>query len=308
MLQYASKLAVLLGAASLLAVGQTPSPDPFNIRVDSTLVLAPVTVTDSAHRYVLGLEKENFRIFEDDVEQEIKQFSGEDAPLSVGLIVDTSGSMGSKLDISRKAVAQFLRSMNATDEAFLVEFSDQAQLTQGLTHDTGAILEKLKSAQSGGMTALFDALFMGLREMKKAANPRKTLLVISDGGDNNSVLSAKEVLDFIREADVQVYAMGVFEAFPSLGLSLAELSGPRLLSGIAEQTGGRTFAASSLDALPGIADRIGIELRNQYVLAYSPSNRERNGEYRRLQVKLVDPPGMTGLKARWRLGYYAPSE
>jgi VWFA-related protein len=307
--QYRSKLALFLAYSfSSAAFAQTSAPDSLNIRVDTTLVLVPVTVTDSTNRYVLGLDKENFRVFEDDAEQKIKQFSGEDAPLSVGLLVDTSGSIGSKIDICRKAVEQFLKTMNADDEAFLVEFSDRANLVVPLTHDTSKIADKLTSVQTGGMTALFDALFTGLREMKQAHNPRKTLLVISDGGDNNSVFSAKEVLDLVREADVQVYAMGVFEPFLSLGLSSAELAGPRLLKGIAEQTGGRTFAAANLDALPGIAARIGIELRNQYVLAYSPGNQVRDGKYRHLDVKLKAPDGVTGLKARWRLGYYAPME
>lgn len=294
---------VLPLALLVLSASAQDAPD---IHVQTTLVLVPVTVTDSANRYVLGLEKQNFRIFEDDTEQKIKQFSGEDAPLSVGLIVDTSASIGSKLDLCREAVKQFLRTMNDGDESFLVEFNDRAQLTAGITRDSAEITRKLGLATSGGRTALFDALYVGLREMKKATNPRKTLLVISDGGDNNSVFSAKEILDLVREADVQIYAMGVFEPLASAGLSVSELAGPRLLSGIAEQTGGRAFAASTLEELPTIAGRIGIELRNQYVLAYSPSDQAKNGKYRKLAVKLSQAEGLTGLKARWRAGYYAP--
>ncbi|HLJ50436.1 MAG TPA: VWA domain-containing protein [Bryobacteraceae bacterium] len=288
--------------ASLAAFAQPP------IRVDSTLVVVPVTVTDGANRYVLGLEKQNFQVFEDSVKQDIKQFSGEDAPLSVGFIVDTSASIGGKLDICRAAVAQFLKTMNAADEAFLVEFNDHAELTVAFTRDTSRIVDKLTRATSGGTTALFDALYAGLHEMKKASNPRKTLLLISDGGDNSSVFSAKQILNFAREADVQIYAMGVFEAFPVFRLSVAESAGPHLLSEITEQTGGRAFAAPNLDALPGIAARIGIELRNQYVLAYSPANKDKDGKYRRLDVKVAQPEGISGLKARWRQGYYAPAE
>src|SRR5258708_37075017 len=132
---------------------QPPAAPAPNIRVDTTLVLVPVTVTDASNRYVLGLEKQNFRVFEDSAEQQIKQFSGEDAPLSVGLIVDTSGSIGGKLDICREAVLQFLKTMNAEDEAFLVEFSDSAQLIVGLTRDTRQIADKLTSAQPGGPTS-----------------------------------------------------------------------------------------------------------------------------------------------------------
>src|SRR5260370_40850086 len=155
---------------------QLPAQPSPNIRVDTTLVLVPVTVTDAPNRYVLGLEKQDFHVFEDSAEQKIKQFSGEDAPLSVGVIVDTSGSIGDKLDIRREAVMQFLKTMNAEDEAFLVEFSDRAQLVVGVTRDTEQIVNKLTAAQAGGTTALFDGLYVGLKEMKNAHNPRKTLL------------------------------------------------------------------------------------------------------------------------------------
>jgi VWFA-related protein len=224
------------------------------------------------------------------------------------LLVDTSGSMGAKLGTSRQAVIEFLKTLNASDEAFLVEFSDQAELAVGLTSDSGAIENKLTSVTSGGLTALLDAVHTGLQEMKRAKNPRKALLIISDGGDNNSRYTATQIADLVREADVQIYAMGVFEPVLSFGLSSAEMSGPKLLSEIAEQTGGRALAATNLRELPGIAERIGIELRNQYVLAYSPANKNRDGKYRKVQVKLDQPKALPALKARWRLGYYAPND
>lgn len=298
---------VLLFSLSFPVWAQPPATPRADIRVDTTLVLVPVTVTDASNRYVLGLQKQNFHVLEDGVEQTIKQFAGEDAPLSVGFIVDTSGSIGSKIELCRQAVIQFSKTMNAQDEAFLVTFSDQAQVVAPFTHDTGKISEQLTAAQSGGMTALFDGVYAGLHEMRNSANPRKTLLVISDGGDNNSAFSAKEVLDRALAAGVQIYAMGVFESQSPGGLSLAELHGPRLLSNISEQTGGRAFAASTLDQLPEVAARIGIELRNQYVLAFTPTNQIHDGKYRRLEVKLAAPEGMSRLVARWRLGYYAPA-
>jgi Ca-activated chloride channel homolog len=277
-------------------------------RADTTLVLVPVSVTDPSNRYVLGLEKQDFHLFEDDVAQTITHFSSEDAPLSIGLLVDTSGSMGAKLDTSRRAVVEFLKTLNASDEAFLVEFSDQAELAVSLTSDAGAIENKLTSVTSGGLTALLDAVHTGLQEMKRAKNPRKALLIISDGGDNNSRFTATHIADLVREADVQIYAMGVFEPVLAFGVTSAEMSGPKLLSEIAEQTGGRALAATNLRELPGIAERIGIELRNQYVLAYSPSNKNRDGKYRKVQVKLDQPKSLPALKARWRLGYYAPND
>jgi Ca-activated chloride channel homolog len=303
------KALIFFAASSLFLVSaQSPDSSVTNIRVDSTLVLVPVTVTDASNRYVLGLQKQNFHVLEDEKEQQIKQFSGEDAPLSIGLIVDTSGSIGTKLDLCRSAVSQFMKTMNEDDEAFLVEFSDGAELVVGVTHNTGEIANKLGAVQPGGRTALFDGLYAGLQEMKKAHNPRKTLVVISDGGENSSVFSAKEIMQLSREANVQIYAMGVFEPVESAGLTAAERSGPRLLARIAEETGGREFAAASLDELPTIASRIAIELRNQYLLAYSPANPARDGKYRRVSVRILPPDGITGLKGRWRPGYYAPVE
>jgi Ca-activated chloride channel homolog len=279
-----------------------------SIRVNSTLVLIPVTVTDGQNRFVLGLDKQNFDLREDSAAQTIKEVVGEDAPLSVGLLVDVSGSMGQKLEISRRAVSQFLKTMNSDDEAFLVEFSDKAKLVLTFTKDTAVIESKMSSIQSGGLTALLDAVHIGVRQMRKAHNPRKALLIISDGGDNNSRYTANEVRDLVREADVQIYSMGVFESNPYLGITAAELSGPLLLTRMSEQTGGRVFAASSDSDLPSIATRIGIELRNQYVLAYSPSNSNHDGSYRHVNLKLKPPPGLPPLTAHWRLGYYAPND
>ncbi len=303
-------VAAFLTAFSQLAFAQNAQPPsrPIPLRVETTLVVIPVSVTDASNRFVLGLEKQNFSLLEDGVVQKVKQFAGEDAPLSIGLLVDVSGSMGTKLETSRQAVAEFLKTMDTHDEAFLIEFSDRAKLVAGFTDQAQEIDEKLTSAEPEGLTALLDAVSLGIDEMKKSKNPRKALLIVSDGGDNNSQYTSTQIKDLVREADVQIYAMGVFEQFPFAGLTSAELSGPRLLQEIAQQTGGRAFPARSFSALPAIARQIGIELRNQYVLAYSPSNEEKNGKYRKVQVKLNPPAGLSDLKARWRLGYYAPNQ
>ena len=320
-------LLAVFSACAVVALGQSdpqataPQTEALQsstaFRADSTLVLVPVSVTDPSNRYVLGLEKEAFHLSEDDVPQTIRFFSNEDAPLSIGLLVDVSGSMGAKLDTSRRAVIEFLKTLNAADEAFLVDFSDRAELAVPLTSKAGEIEDKLTSVTSGGLTAMLDAVHTGLQEMKRAKNPRKALLIISDGGDNNSRFTATEIEDLVREADVQIYAMGVFEpvlsfglgkAGAAAGLGAAEISGPKLLAEIADQTGGRALAATSLRDLPSIAERIGIELRNQYVLAYSPVNKNRDGKYRKVQVKLDQPKALPALKARWRAGYYAPND
>jgi Ca-activated chloride channel homolog len=285
----------------------TPVPRS-NIRVDSQLVLINVTVTDPLNRFVTGLEKENFKLFEDKVEQSVTHFASEDAPLSVGLVFDTSGSMGSKLAKSRQAVAQFFKTANPEDEFFLVQFNDRPELTQGFTTSLEEIQNRLTFTQAKGRTALLDGIMLAIHTMKKARNPRKALLIISDGGDNSSRYTESEIKNLVREADVQIYAIGIFEPFSARGRTAEELSGPGLLSEIAEQTGGRHFPVENLNELPDIAAKIGIELRNQYILGYAPINQERNGKYRRVQVKLVQTRGLPPLRVFSRLGYYAPIE
>ena len=280
-----------------------------NIRVQTELVLIPVTVTDPMNRFVTGLEKEYFRVFEDKVEQALSHFASEDAPLSVGIVFDTSGSMGSKLQKSRQAVAQFVKLANPEDEFFLVQFSDRPELTLGFTREPEEIQNRLTFTQSKGRTALLDGVYLAVHEMKKNAhNPRKALLIISDGGDNSSRYTESEIKNLVREADVQIYAIGIFEPAAARGRTAEELSGPSLLSEVAEQTGGRHFPVENLNELPDIAAKIGIELHNQYLLGYTPKNQEKDGKYRRVQVRLKQPPGMPPLRAFWRLGYYAPTQ
>jgi VWFA-related protein len=277
-----------------------------NIRVDSTLVLIPVTVTDPMNRFVTGLDKENFKIFEDKQEQRLTQFSSEDAPLSIGVLFDVSGSMGKKLDKARQAVTQFFKTANPEDEFFLIEFGDGAKMIQPFTKSLEEIQNRLTFTQSKGRTALLDALYMGLTEMRKAKNPRKAVLVISDGGDNNSRYTEGEIKNLVKEADVQIYAIGIYEAMMARGRTPEEAAGQGLMTEIAEQTGGRQYPVENLNELPDIAAKIGMELRNQYMLGYSPANQDRDGKYRKVQVKLVQPRGLPTLRAFFKMGYYAP--
>ena len=293
------------GQASSQDVERSPG---LKLRVDTNLVLIPVAVTDTRNRFLLGLQKEDFHLFEDGVEQDVAHFSGEDAPLSVGLLFDDSGSMDYKLQTSRVAAVEFLKAMNVDDEAFLVEFSDQAKVSVGFTPHTEEIQTALRNTRPGGLTAMLDAIHLALQEMKKAKNPRKAMVIISDGGDNHSQYTASQIESLVHEADVQIYAMGVFEPVLTFGLPPEEISGPRLLSEIANQTGGRAFAAAVTGDLPSVAARIAVELRNQYVLAYYPRNQARDGKYRHVEVKLSQPHGISALKAHWRLGYYAPAQ
>jgi Ca-activated chloride channel family protein len=294
--------------ATSAAAGSQQGPEA-TFRAYTDLVVIPVTVTDTLNRFVLGLQKEDFHLFEDGVEQNVAHFSGEDAPLSVGVLFDESGSMAYKLRTSRDAVTQLLNTLTKEDETFLVEFADLAKVSIGFTGHTEEIQNVLKNAQAGGLTAMLDAIDSGLREIKKAKNSRKAIVVVSDGGDNRSHYTAAQIESLVREADVQIYAMGVFEPVFSLGLTPEEISGPRLLSEIAAQTGGRAFAAAVPGDMPSVATRIAVELRNQYVLGYYPRNKARDGKYRKVEVKLSPPPGLGSLlKVHWRLGYYAPAQ
>jgi VWFA-related protein len=279
-----------------------------NLRVDLNLVLVPVTVCDPSNRPVTGLEKEHFRILEDRVEQTITHFSMDDEPVAVGLVFDISGSMGPKLQKSRMAAAEFFKTSNPDDEFFLVEFNDQPKMVVPLTRDVLEIQNQLTWAQSKGRTALLDAIFLAMNEMKKTKKTRKALLIISDGGDNSSRYTEPEIKALVKETDAQIYAIGIYEGFGSRGRTPEEANGPALLTEIAEVTGGRQYSVDNVNELPDVAAKIGVELRNQYMLGYSPQNQTRDGKYRKVQVKLVQPKGMPLLRPFWKQGYYAPGQ
>jgi VWFA-related protein len=277
-----------------------------NIRVNSNLVLIPVTVTDDNNRFVKGLEKEHFNLYEDKVEQLISHFASEDVPISVGIVFDCSGSMGNKLGKSREAVAQFLRISNPDDEFLLVTFANSAELLVPLTTDSSEIQNRLTFTQSKGETALLDAIYLAMHEMKHARHSRKALIVISDGGDNSSRYTFGELRRMVREADIQIHAIGILEPIFARGRAPEELTGPALLGDIAEETGGLSFDVENLDDLPAIASKIGVALRNQYILGYSPTKLHNDGKYHRVQVKLMNQKGLPGLRLSWRHGYHAP--
>jgi VWFA-related protein len=264
-------------------------------------------VCDPLNRPVTGLEKEHFRVLQDHVEQTITHFSMDDEPVAVGLVFDISGSMGAKLLKSRQAAAEFFKTSNPEDEFFLVEFNDQPKMVVPLTRSVEEIQNQLTWAQSKGRTALLDAIFLSMHEMKKSTKNRKALLIISDGGDNSSRYTEGEVKNLVRENDVLIYAIGVFESGGARARTPEEAGGPGLLNELCEQTGGRHLPADA-NELPDIAAKIGVELRNRYVLGYSPVNQARDGRYHTLQVKIVPPKGLPALRPYFRRGYYAPTQ
>ncbi len=278
-----------------------------SIRVDVPLVLVNMTVTNPLDRVVTGLEKENFRVFEDGKEQEILTLSSEDVPISIGIIFDMSGSMSDKIGRARQAAVQFLQTANPRDEFFMVSFNDRAELTSRFTSSVEELQNRMMFTAAKGQTALLDAIYLGLSQMRSAGNGKRALLVISDGGDNHSRYNERDIRNFLKEADCQLYVMGVFDQ-NDMGRSYEELYGPTLLSELAEMTGGRMFPVSNVNELPDIASKIGAELRNQYVLGYKPSDAGRDGAWRKIKVKLVPPKGLPPLSVYARTGYRAPAD
>jgi len=274
-------------------------------RKDVDLVLVPVSVTDPMNRLVTGLEKENFLLSDNGQPQEIKHFSSEDAPISLGVIFDVSGSMSNKIDKSRDAVVEFFRTANPQDEFFLITFSEKPELLADFTQSIEDIQSRLVYAQPKGRTALLDAIYLGMTRMRKARYEKKALLIISDGGDNHSRYTEGEIKSMVKEADVQIYGIGLYDRDFK---TPEEREGPELLSQVTEVTGGRTFAIGSPNELADVATKIGIELRNQYVLGYRPTNPARDGKWRKIKVKLNPPKGLPPLHVYAKTGYYAPTD
>jgi Ca-activated chloride channel homolog len=277
------------------------------IQVDVDMVLLNVTVTDNYERIVTGLDPSNFRVFDDKVEQQIISFSTEDTPISVGLIFDSSGSMSDKIQKSRQAVAQFFKTSNPEDEFLLINFSERFKQVSGFTSRYENLQNSLLSVKAGGETALLDAIYLGLDEMKKASTNRKALLIISDGGENHSRYTERDIKKAVKESDVQMYALGIFEPLGYRTRTPEEASGPSLLNELAQVSGGRMFSVEDPNELPDVMEKISIELRNQYVLGYKPSNLIRDGRWRRIKVKLAPPKGVPPLQLYTRTGYYAPT-
>jgi Ca-activated chloride channel family protein len=275
------------------------------IKVNVDLVLLPVTITDPMNRPVTGLDKDNFKVFEGKELQDIRHFSGEDIPVSLGVIFDTSRSMSSKIDRARDAVAEFLNTANPEDEFFMIAFSDEPQQLSDFTDSVEQIQGRLLYTVPKGRTALLDAIYLGIEKMGQAKYQKKALLIISDGGDNRSRYTEGEIKSLVKEADVLIYAIGIYDNyFPTE----EERLGPELLEDISQITGGRAFTVEDPKDLADAAKKIGIELRNQYVLGYRPRNFARDGKWHKVNVKLVLPKGLPPLQVHAKMGYYAPSE
>src|SRR5215467_13384268 len=260
------------------------------LKVDVDLVLFNVTVLDGDNRLVTDLKPENFQLFEDKIEQQILYFSSEVAPVSLGIIFDISHSMEKKLDFAREAAAKFLETGTPEDEYFLVEFSNRAKIAEGFTSDISRLRDRLALKQGAGATALYDAIYLGLGQLKRGQNPKKALLLITDGEDNHSRYSRGDIRDFIREADAQIYVVDL---------------GRALLGDLADMTGGHSYH-TSMDDLENTCEKIAFEIKSQYVIGYESTNTSKDGKYRKIRVRVTPPAGMGKLGVRTREGYYAP--
>ena len=293
-------------ASAAYATGPAEKRTAGLIRTSVDLVLVPVSITDGLHRPVIGLDQDNFQLFEGKKPQEIKHFSSEDTPVSIGILVDTSGSMSFKLERAREAVRQFCETANPQDEFFMITFSDSPRLATDFTTRPEEIENDLLTAQPKGQTSLLDAIYMGVRKMRGARYSRRALLILSDGGDNHSRYTEHDVKAAIKEADVMIYTVGTYERYAS---TQEELLGPDLLRSISELTGGQAFTLTDLKELPAVTRAIGTELRHQYMLAYQPQSASHDGKWHKISVKLRLPKKIHSfLHVDARAGYYAGGE
>ncbi|MGE5204390.1 MAG: VWA domain-containing protein [Chlamydiota bacterium] len=274
-------------------------------RADVDLVLVPVTVTDTMNRPVVGLTKTDFSLYEDGNPQQIRSFWCDDSPISVGVLLDLSKSMSNKLDVAREALGKFFALGNPEDDYFVITFADRPALLADASESIGTIQARLANAAAGGHTALLDAIYLGENELQQARYKRRALLIISDGGDNRSRFTTRELKSMVEEEDVTVYAIGLFD---KVFKSPEEWAGKRLLTQITEATGGRTVTLNNPKDLPQAASEISIEMRNQYILGYRPSNAARDGKWRKIKVRVSPPAQTTQLQVYSKSGYRAPEE
>jgi Ca-activated chloride channel homolog len=284
---------------------QAPANSTTSVKVDVDLVLVNATVTDVSNRFVIGLDREHFKIYEDKIEQKISHFSTEDIPTSMGVLFDVSSSMGDKISRAKDAAVAFLKTTNPEDEFFLLTFADQPKVEEEFTSDVSEIQNRLAFARAKGSTTLYDAVYLGLEKIKHGHNPKKAILLITDGEDTRSRYSLVDVRNAVKESDTQIYAIGIVSSYYS-DFSQGR-SGRGVLEEMTEITGGKAYFPNSVYELEDICVKIAIELKNQYVLGYSSTNPAKDGRWRKIKLKLNPPKGLPTLSVRAKAGYYAPA-
>jgi Ca-activated chloride channel family protein len=269
--------------------------------VDAKLVLVPVTVTDRNGAFINGLPRNAFSISEDGVGQPIRSFSEDEAPVSIGIVLDTSGSMKSVLGVARESLHSFVALSNPDDEAFLTTVSTHPRVWSGFTDNLDGLLSNVSYERAVGSTALIDTVWVSLDQLRGAKNARKALLIVSDGVDNHSRHTRGELLERASEADVQIYTLSVNDPPPNTkGVELVEEQhGMQLMQDLSARTGGLQFLVRSRSDIDQATAGVSRALRNQYNIGYTPGNGDRTGKWRRIQVKVA----RSGLKAHTRTGY-----
>jgi Ca-activated chloride channel homolog len=271
--------------------------------VHSDLITLTVTVTDTYGRFVTGLGKNAFSIYDDKTQQEISFFSDEDAPVSLGIVFDVSGSMsGDKITRAREALAKFVDTSHVRDEYFLIGFNTRAQLLLNHTRDSDALLEKLTFVQTHGQTALYDATYLGVERVTRGTHKKRAILLISDGQDNSSRYTFSELKRLLKESDVIIYAIGIVSANDDTALGYG---GRAILEELAGVSGGKAFFPSTGAEMNDTFERIALELRTQYSIGYRPSSFANDGKWHKLKIKVQPPRGFPRLFVRGREGYFA---
>jgi len=286
--------------------------DQFKISVDTILIQVPVSVPDKTGRPVDNLKEENFTVFEDKVQQKIKLFHHEDVPISLGLVIDNSGSMRNKRERVNSAALSFVRESNPEDETFIVNFDDSPYLDQDFTGSIGDLIDALDNIDTRGETALYDAIGLSLEHVvKEGHRDSKALLIISDGEDNKSKFKFEDVQKQLKETKVTIYAIGLLEENEEHGLFQAPPSkrAKQKLQQFAEATGGLAYFPKSLDEVEDLCKQIAHDLRNRYTLAYTPSNLKPDGSWREIKVVVNAPKAMVSKMGvpRHKPGYFAPN-
>jgi Ca-activated chloride channel family protein len=284
-----------------------PALRPRPLRVDVNLVLVPVTVVDSTNRPVIDLPEQNFSLLEGGVQQKIQYFSREDAPISVALILDFSGSMHNKVEYELEAVDQFFQYANPEDDYYIITVSDRPALVADASQSTNTILAHLAATEPHGMTALYDSIYLGVNKLRSARYKRRAMVIVSDGGDNRSRYNLKEIKSMLAESDVLTYSIGIFDDIPiPLFKTIEERLGRKWLDDVTRVSGGRNIPADDRRQIPQISALISRELRTQYVLGYRPTDPNFDGKWRKISVKLAENPGQ--MHVHFKEGYVAPEQ
>jgi len=301
----------ILSAPSLPPPPPTPGQQAgsdHKLKQATELVVLHVTVADDRGQFVADLPKGNFKVYEQNIEQNLSFFSREDVPVTMGLVIDNSGSMRDKRDQVNAAAMTFVRTSNPQDEAFVVNFNDEYYLdTDGeFTSDQANLHDALSRIETRGSTALYDAVIGSLAHLKKGHKDKRILLLVTDGDDTASEKTFEDAIKAAEESNATIYAIGVYSEDDLEHDKKTVRHSKKILEQLAEATGGLAYFPAQLDQVTPICEQVAREIRNQYTLGYYPTNTAHDGTFRPVAVKVIPPNGRGKLSVRTRTGYFAP--